>query len=143
MTGLRLASAPTGVARVVLADNHPVIRTGMRMLVEADHRLRVVAEAGDVAGAIAHVRTHRPDVLLLDLTLPGGSSLDAIPAIRSASPRTAIVVLTMHDEPAFARAALRAGAYAYVLKERAAVELVDAIRTAMRGGTYVTPCLRR
>ena len=88
-----------------------------------------------------YVRGHKPTVLILDLNMPGGSSLDAIPDIKEASPETEIVVLTMQNEPAFARRALQAGVRGYVLKEAADGELVQAVRSAAAGDTYLQPAL--
>src|SRR5919202_3729190 len=99
--------------------------------------MRVVAEAGDVGDALRYVRAHRPRVLVLDLNMPGEPSLPAIPRFLEGSPETAIVVLTMQNDPAFAREALRAGALAYVLKEAADAELVQAVRAAASGQTYL------
>jgi two-component system response regulator NreC len=101
----------------------------------------VVAEAEDVDGALRYVRAHRPDVLVLDLNMPGRSSLEAIPEIRAQAPGTQIVVLTMQAEPAYAREALSAGVLGYVLKEAADSELVEAIRRAAAGEAYLNPRL--
>lgn len=125
--------------RVVLADDHAVVRTGLRMVLDAEPDLEVVAEAGDVAGALRAVRVHRPHVLVLDLNMPGESSLQSIPRFVRELPETAIVVLTMQQDPAFAREALRAGARGYVLKEAADAELVQAVRLARAGRTYLNP----
>jgi two-component system response regulator NreC len=111
------------------------------MVLESEPDLEVVAEAGDVDSAQRYVRGHQPDVLVLDLNMPGGSSLEAIPGIRAASPETQIVVLTMQDEPAFARQALGAGAIGYVLKEAADSELVEAVRLAAVNESYLNPRL--
>ena len=100
------------------------------MLLEAESDFTVVSEAGSIPGVFRAVRTHRPDVLLLDLNMPGGSSVEAITRLRRMSPSTAIVILTMEDKPAFMREAYAAGASSYVLKESAATELVRAIRSA-------------
>jgi two-component system response regulator NreC len=125
--------------KIVLADDHAVVRSGLHLLLDAEPDFEVVAEAGDVPGAARYVRAHRPDVLILDLNMPGASSLEAIPELREATPETQIVVLTMQNEPAFAREALRAGAVGYVLKEAADVELVQAVRMATEGRTYLSP----
>ncbi len=101
----------------------------------------VVAEAGDAETAVRYVRGHKPTVLILDLNMPGRSSLDAIPDIREASPETEIVVLTMQNEPAFARRALQAGVRGYVLKDAADAELVQAVRSAAVGDIYLQPTL--
>jgi two-component system, NarL family, response regulator NreC len=126
---------------IVLADDHAVVRSGLRLLLDSEADFEVVAEAGDVEVARRQVRGHHPAVLVLDLNMPGGSSLEAIPAIRAESPNTQIVVLTMQEEPAFARHALGAGALGYVLKEAANDELVKAVRGAAAGETYLNPRL--
>lgn len=131
----------SGTIRIVLADDHAVVRSGLRLLLDAESEFEVVAEAGDLESARRYVRGHGPDVLVLDLNMPGGSSLDAIPSIRSESPQTQIVVLTMQQEPAFARHALGAGAIGYVLKEAADDELVEAVRRAASGESYLNPRL--
>lgn len=133
------SAADTGAITVVIADDHAVVRTGLRMLIEAEEGMDVVAEAGDVDSARRYVLGHKPTVLMLDLNMPGEASLEAIPRIREASPETKIVVLTMQDDPAFARAAMSAGAAGYILKEAADAELVSAIRLAAEGGIYLYP----
>jgi two-component system response regulator NreC len=127
--------------RIVLADDHAVVRSGLRMLLDNESDFEVVAEASDIESARRFVRGHHPRVLLLDLNMPGGSSLEAIPLIRKESPDTQIVVLTMQREPAFAREALGAGALGYVLKEAADDELVEAVRRAAVGESYLNPRL--
>ncbi|HKG65893.1 MAG TPA: response regulator transcription factor, partial [Solirubrobacteraceae bacterium] len=97
--------------------------------------------AGDVPTAMQVIRAHRPEVAVLDLNMPGGSSLEAIPALRESTPETAIVVLTMQDDPAFAREALQGGALGFVLKEAADEELLEAVKLAARGDTYLNPRL--
>ncbi len=127
--------------RIVLADDHAVVRSALRMLLDAEPGLEVVAEAGDVDGAIRYMRGHRPEVLILDLNMPGRASLEALPDIMEASPGTHIVVLTMQSEPAFAREAMQAGVLGYILKEAADAELVKAVRLAAQGRTYLQPDL--
>src|SRR6185312_2115859 len=114
---------------------------GLRLLIDNEEGLQVIAEAGTVPDAERLTRAHRPSVLVLDLNMPGGSSLEAIPRLRAQSPDTAIVVLTMQDDPAFARQALQAGALGFVLKEAADEELLQAIRLAAAGDTYLNPRL--
>jgi two-component system response regulator NreC len=126
---------------IVLADDHAVVRRGLRLVLEGEEDLEVVAEAGDVTDALRYVRAHRPRVLVLDLNMPGEPTLPAIPRFLEGSPETAIVVLTMQDDPGFAREALRAGVRAYVLKEAADDELVEAVRAAARGDRYLNPRL--
>ena len=103
------AAAPAGAVRIVLVDDHAVVRSGLRMLLEAEDGFEVVAEAGDAGRGARYVRGHHPRVLVLDLNMPGESSLDCDPAAREESPDTAVVVLTMQNDPAFAREAMRAG----------------------------------
>jgi two-component system, NarL family, response regulator NreC len=131
----------TDPIRLILADDHAVVRSGLRMLLDRESDFEVVAEASNIEDARRYVRGHHPKVLVLDLNMPGGSSLQAIPAIREESPDTEIVVLTMQQEPAFAREALRAGALGYVLKEAADDELVQAVRLAAAGESYLNPKL--
>jgi two-component system response regulator NreC len=132
---------PTPTVRIVIADDHTVVRRGLRQVLDAEDGFEVVAEASDLGSARRYVRGHHPDVLVLDLNLPEGLSLGAIPEIRHECPGTQIVVLTMQDEPAYARQALSQGALGYVLKEAAESELVEAIRRASVGDTYLNPRL--
>ena len=126
---------------IVLADDHPLIRGGLRRVLDLEGGFSVVGEAGDVEGALALTRAHRPRVVVLDLNMPGEPTLPAIPRFVEANPGTAVLVLTMEAEPGFARRALQAGARGYVLKERAETELVEAVRTVTAGGTYLDPSL--
>lgn len=132
---------PASTIRVVIADDHALIRSGLRRVLGSAEGFEVVAEAADLAGARRYVRGHHPNVLVLDVNLPDGLGLDAIPEIRAECPDTQIVVLTMEDEPAYARRALRAGALGFVLKEAAASELVEAVRRASVGDVYLNPRL--
>jgi two-component system response regulator NreC len=122
--------------RIVIADDHAVVRSGLRLLLDGEEGLEVVAEAGEIETARRMVRAHRPQVLVLDLNMPGGDSLPAIPELAE---HAAIVVLTMQNDPAFARRALQTGALGYVLKEAADAELVQAVRAAADGRTYLNP----
>jgi two-component system response regulator NreC len=124
---------------IVIADDHQVVRAGLRLLLEAEHEFAVVAEAGDVPTTERRLSAYRPQVVVLDLNMPGESTLSAIPRMRAEFPDTQIVVLTMQNDPAFASEALRAGASGYVLKEAADTELVQAVRLAATGRTYLTP----
>jgi two-component system, NarL family, response regulator NreC len=127
--------------RIVIADDHAVVRRGLRQVLDAEPTFELVAEAGNLEDARRYVRGYHPHVLVLDLNMPGGSTLEHIPSIRSESPATQIVVLTMQGEPAYARRALSAGALGYVLKEAAEEELVEAIKRAAVGDTYLNPRL--
>jgi two-component system response regulator NreC len=122
--------------RLVIADDHAVVRSGLKLLLEAEDGVAVVAEAGEIDTTKRMVRAHRPDVLVLDLNMPGAPSLPAIPELAE---QTAVVVLTMQNDPGFARQALQAGALGYVLKEAADAELVSAVRAAADGRTYLNP----
>jgi two-component system response regulator NreC len=126
---------------IVLADDHTVVRHALRLLLEEEPNFEVVAEAESADSAIRYVRGHKPAVLILDLNMPGKPSLEAIPEVHEASPETTIVVLTMQKEPAFARQALQLGVLGYVLKEAADDELVQAVRSAAAGDTYLQPAL--
>jgi two-component system, NarL family, response regulator NreC len=137
----RAARADRAKTTIVIADDHTVVRQGLRLLIDADDSLQVIAEAGTVTDAERLTRAHRPTVLVLDLNMHGESGLEAIPRIREATPETAIVVLTMQDDPGFARQALQSGALGFVLKEAADEELLEAIRLAARGDTYLNPRL--
>jgi two-component system response regulator NreC len=123
-------ASPESAITLVLADDHTILRSGLRMLLEAEEDFEVVAEAGDVLSALQAVRGHRPDVLVLDLNMPGGSSIEAIRRLALMSPSTSVVVLTMEEDRAFVRDAMEAGARGYVLKREASEHLVSSIRAA-------------
>ncbi len=134
--------APGRPTTVVIADDHTVVRDGIRAVLEReDGEFEVVAEAADIPSLIRAVREHKPDLLTLDLTMPGGSSLGALPSCFMAHPTMAVAILTMREDPEYARQALRAGARSYVLKEAEPAELLQAFRLAVAGGTYLHPRL--
>jgi two-component system response regulator NreC len=135
----RAVRADRDKTTVVIADDHTVVRQGLRLLIDADPEMQVVAEAGTVKDVDRLTRAHRPTVLVLDLNLHGESGLEAIPRLREDAPDTKIVVLTMQDDPGFARQALQSGALGFVLKEAADEELLEAIRLAAVGETYLNP----
>ena len=124
---------------VVLADDHNVIRSGLRAMLEAEDDLRVIGEAADAPAAQKLARDRRPDVLVLDLNMPGAAPADDIAALREEVPATRIVVLTMQSDPRRARELLQAGASGYVLKQAAERQLTAAIRAAADGGSYIDP----
>jgi two-component system, NarL family, response regulator NreC len=124
---------------IVLADDHNVIRTGLRAMLEAEDDLRVIGEASDAPGAQKLVRDRRPDVLVLDLQMPGAEPANDVPALREEVPNTSVVVLTMQADPRRARELLRAGASGYVLKQAAERQLTAAIRATAGGGSYIDP----
>lgn len=124
---------------VVLADDHNVIRSGLRALLEVEDDLRVIGEAADAPGTQKLVRDRRPDVLVLDLQMPGAEPANDVPALRKEVPATRIVVLTMQSDPRRARELLQAGASGYVLKQAAERQLTAAIRAAADGSSYIDP----
>jgi two-component system response regulator NreC len=126
---------------VIVADDHEIVRDGLRRIVEAEGDMEVAAEAGDAEAARRRTSGLKPTVLVLDLNMPGPPSLVTIPKILEGSPETAVVVLTMQDDPAYAREAFRVGAKGYVVKHAAGSELVNAIRAAAAGETFVNPKL--
>ena len=129
--------AEHGGITIAIADDHQVVRSGLRLLLQGEPDMHVVGEAGDAQAALRMVGARRPDVLVLDLNMPGMPSLEALPALLEQGTR--VVVLTMQNDPAFARQALQAGASAFVLKESASEELVTAVRAAAEGRTYLNP----
>jgi two-component system, NarL family, response regulator NreC len=148
MPHLRLAPALTDSApaaeqsiRVVLADDHAPMRRTLRLLLESEDDVEVIAEASDPASLVRHVDARQPHVLVLDLGMPDGSSSEAIGQLRERLPEMQIVIVTMEENPVFAQRALAAGAIGFVLKDRADEELLEAIRLAARGERFVSPQL--
>jgi two-component system response regulator NreC len=133
--------APQETVTVVLADDHELVRDGIRMVLEAQPDIEVVAQAPDAETAARYVLGHKPAILILDLSMPGKPSLELLPQMTEASPNTSVIVLTMQNEPAFARKALQAGAKGFVVKQSAASELVAAVRAVLAGQTYINPQL--
>jgi two-component system, NarL family, response regulator NreC len=140
-----MEAGPPGVNRpidVIIADDHTVVRDGIRAVLDREAgEFRIVAEAADIPSMVREVREHKPDLLTLDLTMPGGSSLAALPSCFIAHPTLAVAILTMREDPEYARQALRAGARSYVLKEAEPAELLQAFRLAVAGGNYLHPRL--
>jgi two-component system, NarL family, response regulator NreC len=157
MTGhLRLVDDPTGSLernpesaeagsaaarpiRVVLADDHALMRRSLKLLLDGEHDVEVIGEANDLPAVARQVREHKPHVLVLDLGMPGGSSVEEIGLLRERCPDTQIVVVTMKDSPIFAQRAFAAGAVGFVAKDLADSELPHAVRAAARGEEYVSP----
>jgi DNA-binding NarL/FixJ family response regulator len=125
--------------RILIVDDHAVVRSGLRLLLEAEDDLEPVGEAGNVRDAVFQARALQPDVVLMDVVMPDGSGLDVVPKILHERPGTKVLVLSMQDDPQYVRQAFAAGASGYVLKEAADVEVVAAIREVARGGRYVNP----
>ena len=127
--------------RVMIADDHAILRAGLRMLVNAQADMEVVSEASDGEKAVRTAQETKPDVALLDLTMPNVGGLKALEKIARECSQTRMLVLTMHDDPAYLRSALAAGASGYLLKRAVDAELIAAIRAVHRGGTFVDPRL--
>lgn len=133
------SARPAFPIQVVLADDHAVMRRNLRLLLDGEADVEVVAEAADLSTVVRHVHGHTPHVLVLDLQMPNGSSVDTIRRLREQVPETEVVVLTMETSPLFAQHALDAGALGFVLKDRADTELPAAVRAAATGREYISP----
>ena len=125
--------------RVVVADDHGIVRSGVRMLLDQQEGMQVVAEAEDGVDAVQAALKHRPDVLVLDVSMPRMTGIQATHEIKQHLPNAAIVLLSMHDDQRYFYEALKAGAAGYVLKRTADSQLVDAIRAALRGEPFISP----
>jgi two-component system response regulator NreC len=123
--------------RVFLADDHAILRSGLRLLIDAQPDMQVVGEAGSADEAVREAASLAPDVVTLDLSMPGGPGLRAIERLRSAAPAARVLVLTMHDDPAYVRSALAAGAAGYLVKSAADTALIGGIRAVHRGHLFV------
>jgi two-component system, NarL family, response regulator NreC len=132
---------PAHDLRVVLVDDHALVRAGLRRVLAESEGIEVVGEAESVREAIFQVRRHQPDMILLDLLMPGMNGLEGLPDLISEAPQAKVLVLSMEDDPAYVRQAFAAGARGYVLKEAADTELIDAVRHVAGGGRYVHPVL--
>ena len=127
--------------RAVVVDDHAVVRSGIKLLLEREEDMEVVGEAGNAKDAIFAARAQKPDVILLDVVMPGESGIDVLPRLLTESPETKVLVLSMQDDPNYLREAFAAGASGYVLKEAADEEVVAAVREIANGGRYVHPAL--
>jgi two-component system response regulator NreC len=134
-------AARTHKIRVMIADDHAILRAGLRMLVNAQPDMEVVSEAPDGEKAVESARETRPDVALLDLTMPRVGGMKALEKMARDCRETRVLVLTMHNDPAYLRSALAAGASGYLLKRAVDAELIAAIRAVHRGGIFVDPRL--
>jgi two-component system response regulator NreC len=127
--------------RVLLVDDHAVVRSGLRSLLAAESDFDVVGEAANAHEAIFEARALQPDVIVLDVVMPGESGIEALPKLRSEAPDAKVLVLSMQDDPRYVREAFAQGAKGYVLKEAADAEVVGAVREIAAGGEYVHPAL--
>ena len=124
-----------------ICDDHGLVRSGLRRVIETEDGLEVTGEAGSADEALALVRERRPDVLLLDVTMPGRSGIDALPELLAAAPGMKVLMLSMQDDPAYVRGAFTAGAHGYLLKDAADADLVKALHEVVNGHRYVHPAL--
>jgi DNA-binding NarL/FixJ family response regulator len=127
--------------RIVIVDDHTVVRSGLRLLLDAENGLETVAEAGSARDAVFEVRKHKPDVVLMDVVLPDKSGIEATADVLAEAPDAKVLILSMEDDPSYVREAFAAGASGYVLKEAADTELVAALRQVAAGEKYVHPAL--
>ena len=127
--------------RVLIVDDHAVVRTGLRLLLDAEEDMEVVGEAGTARDAIFEARTSKPDVVLMDVVMPGDSGIQVTPQLLHEQPEAKVLILSMQDDPHYVREAFEAGAAGYVLKEAADSEVVAAVREVAAGGRYVNPAL--
>jgi two-component system response regulator NreC len=127
--------------RVVVVDDHAVVRSGIKLLLDSHEDIEVVGEAGNAKDAVFRVREQKPDVILLDLVMPGEGGIEVLPKLLKEAPDAKVLVLSMQDDPSYVREAFAAGASGYVLKEAADEEVVTAIREIASGGSYVHPTL--
>ena len=141
MSPTKSTEVATASIHVLIVDDHTLVRSGLRLLLEGEPDVVVDDEAGDAEHAIRLARLHKPDVVLLDVVMPGRSGLEAAPEILAAAPKAKILVLSMQDDPSYVRQAFSAGAAGYLLKEAADAELVQAVRDVASGGRYVHPAL--
>lgn len=135
-----MAEAP--LRRVLICDDHLVVRAGLRQILQNEPDIEVVGEASTVAQVIELTRIAGPDVVIMDLSLDDGSGIAATAELRRSSPAVHVLILTMHEDPAYAQDALRAGALGYVIKRAADVDLVLAVRTVAAGATYIDGSIR-
>jgi len=129
--------------RVLIADDHAVLRAGLKMLLGAQPDMEVVGEAADGEETVEQARRLTPDVVLLDITMPGMERFQALRALREAMPQCRVLILTMHDDEAYLKRTLREGASGYVVKKAADVELLTAIRAVHRGELYIHSSMTR
>jgi two-component system response regulator NreC len=128
---------------ILIADDHAVLRAGLRMLLDAQPDLQVIGEAGNGAEVLSMAAQLQPNLILLDLSMPGLGGLEVLSLLRRTLSSVRILILTMHDDESYVRQALREGASGYLLKKAADNELLDAIRVVMRGEVYIYPSLTR
>jgi two-component system, NarL family, response regulator NreC len=129
------------VIRAVVVDDHAVVRSGIKLLLDREDDIEVVGEAGNAKDAVFRARALKPDVILLDVVMPGQSGIEVLPSLLKEAPNARVLVLSMQDDPSYVREAFAAGASGYVLKEAADEEVVAAVRAIADGRSYVHPAL--
>ncbi len=129
--------------RILIADDHGVLRAGLRALLNAEPDLEVVGEAADGQGALRLTEELRPDILLLDISMPGPSGIEVTRWVRQARPDTRVLLLTVHEDESMLREAIRAGAAGYIVKRAVESELINAIHAVWRGDLYIHPAMTR
>ncbi|NUP90037.1 MAG: response regulator transcription factor [Candidatus Sumerlaeia bacterium] len=136
-----MPSTPTRTVRILLVDDHPLIRSGLAQLIATEPGLQVCAEAEDAPSALDAARTHQPDIAIVDLSLPGASGLELLRQLRAAQPQLPVLILSMHDESLWAERTLRAGARGYIMKEQAPQDILAAIRHVLAGNVWLSPAI--
>ena len=131
----------SNLIRILIVDDHAVVRSGLRLLLEKEKDIDVVGEAGTVSEAVLESRAAQPNVVLMDVVMPGQTGIEGIPLVLKEAPEAKVLLLSMQDDPQYVRQAFGAGASGYVLKEAADTELVAALREVAGGGRYVHPAL--
>jgi DNA-binding NarL/FixJ family response regulator len=134
-------SRPTVKIRIFIADDHPIVRQGLRRIVEADPGMAIAGEAGDVATLLSALQSTATDLVLLDVSMPGGPFLETLRQLRERHPTIRVLTLSVHPEDQWAVRALRGGASGYLTKDHSPDQLLEAIRRVYRGGKYVSPTL--
>ena len=133
-------SAPKAI-RVLVVDDHAVVRTGLRRVLDAEKDIETIGEAANAERAVFEALEHKPDVVLMDVVMPGRSGIEGLPALLQAVPDVRVLILSMQDDPHYVREAFEAGASGYVLKEAADTDVVEAVRAVASGSRYVHPAL--
>ena len=133
----------TDVIRVLIVDDHSVVREGIRHVLAGDPRLSVVGEAADASQAIAQSQLTQPDVILLDITMPGASGLEAVPRLLAVSPASHILMLSVHDNTEYVLQSVRAGAHGYLRKDTSPAELRQAVHAVHKGDAFFSPTAAR
>lgn len=136
----RKAATPKAI-KVLVVDDHAVVRSGLRRVLDAEKDIETIGDAANAERAVFEALEHKPDVVLMDVVMPGKSGIEAVPALLQAVPDVRVLILSMQDDPHYVREAFEAGASGYVLKEAADTDVVEAVRAVASGSRYVHPAL--